>query len=162
MSINSIGKTAANMQGLQSQWQEHVNLQKEILHTLHRLVRDFESQPGQIAISDDEVNGDLDVQFPVPNANRVLLRRTAISSGPSITSTSSIILPSNSRRLGLSIVNSGAAAVYLGLGNVAISGQGIYLAANGGSWDGRISDLVWMGNVSAICATTSTLTVLEV
>lgn len=51
-----------------------------------------------------------------------------------IGATDAQIVPANASRRGLIICNNSANRVHLGLGNTAVSGKGIYLAANSGVW----------------------------
>lgn len=105
--------------------------------------------------------------FPVAGAKRVLVRRTGNGADTfPVPTTGALVLPDNAGRLGGTIVNSGANPVILYLcdGGAARPGSpAIYLAANGGSWDFKLGNLLWCGNVSAVAQTAaSTLTVAEV
>ncbi len=72
-------------------------------------------------------------------------------SGP-IGIASAQVLPANAQRLGSSWENDSANLIYLGLGQAAVIGKGIRLAAAGGSWDGRLGGATWRGTVNAIAA----------
>ena len=106
-------------------------------------------------------------QFPTTGSRRVIAFRTG-NGNPSMTVPTAgvLALPDNAGRLGGQIVNSGGAAVVLYLCGAGIPTQGvpaIYLAANGGSWDFRLGNLLWCGNVTAVAqGSPSTLTVAEV
>lgn len=80
-----------------------------------------------------------------------------------VTSSSAEAVATNASRRGISVVNIGAADVYLGLGAAAQDNKGITLLANGGSWDGLISGVLWTGQIRAKTASgTSTLAVQEI
>ena len=68
--------------------------------------------------------------------------------------------------MGGRIVNTGSVAVTLYLTERAVPVVGVpavWLAPSGGTWDMRLGNVLWCGNVSAIAASaTSTLTVAEV
>lgn len=79
-----------------------------------------------------------------------------------VETTTTVVLPANPARKGLSIVNDSSASIYVSLGNAAVLHRDIYLAP-AGSWDGRISGRVWLGSVNAIAAVAkSNLCVVEV
>lgn len=107
-------------------------------------------------------------QFPVPGSKRVLPYRTGNGSdGLAIGTTGlTLVIAANEGRLGGMIVNAGANAVILYLTERNAPAEGIpaiWLAASGGSWDFRLGNVLWCGNVSAIAITAaSSLTVAEV
>lgn len=74
---------------------------------------------------------------------------------------SGAVIAANPERKGLSIENTGANAVSLGLANPAIVGDDVVLEP-AGSWDGTISGVLWRGAVNAIAAAASSLAVVEV
>lgn len=67
-------------------------------------------------------------------------------------SSSAKVLAARPGRMGSSWVNASTAAITLGLGADAVAGSGIYLAPNGGAWDGMIGPLVWVGSVFAVAS----------
>lgn len=73
-----------------------------------------------------------------------------------VTTSSGSKVAANSSRRGLQVVNGTDTDVSLGLGGAATAGQGIVLKAGGGSWDGRISGVLWTGSVFAIHAGSGT------
>lgn len=74
---------------------------------------------------------------------------------------STAVLPANPSRKGLTIQNTGATAVSLGLGHAAVIGHDLVLEP-GASWDGLISGRLWRGAVNAIAAAPTSLAVAEV
>jgi len=81
-----------------------------------------------------------------------------------VTSSSQLVLAANPARAGLSVINDSGVEIYLGLAQAAAVGSDISLYPGGGSWDGRVSQLVWTGAVYAIAASGSSnnLCVVEV
>lgn len=72
------------------------------------------------------------------------------------------VLPENLARRGMSFVNDDAAhSIYLGLGATAALARDIVLLP-AGSWDGRVGERLWLGEVNAIAAATANLLVVEV
>lgn len=80
----------------------------------------------------------------------------------SVAVASTSVLPENLERKGLSVVNDSAATIYLGLGKAAVLHNDIVLLP-GGSWNGRLSEILWLGEVNAIATVAaSSLCVVEV
>jgi hypothetical protein len=74
-----------------------------------------------------------------------------------------VIIAENLNRNGLEIVNGSANAVYLYPGKAAVVEEGIYLAKEGGSWNGMVGEMLWTGAVNGIAVTSEvTIQVLEV
>lgn len=83
--------------------------------------------------------------------------------GVSVTTSTTAVLASVATRKGCQIVNTGTAGVTLTLGATAVAKQGIWLAANGGAWDGMIGPCLWTGIVNAISDSgTNVVTVVAV
>lgn len=142
---------------------EHIHCQRTLVALIEKLITQNESSAPELVISDDDVNGQLEIDFPITGASRALIRRTAVPTTANVNNASSVILPSNSRRLGLSVINTGTVGVTVCPGVTATQYGGIWLSANGGAWDGRISNILWSGNLSAIADSgTSTLAIVEV
>ena len=78
--------------------------------------------------------------------------------------TSTKVVAANENRNGLELVNESTAAIYLSLGTKAAEEKkGIFLAKEGGSWNGQVGPIVWTGEVLAISPSAkSILTVVEV
>lgn len=107
---------------------------------------------------------------PAPGIIRTVVTRSAIPpSNITIPSTGAIIFVANPMRLGGVIVNTGANPLQLVLGidlaNVTGAPQGgvgqtgygtLWLSSSGGSWDFRLSDLLWGGSVYGYATTGST------
>jgi hypothetical protein len=73
------------------------------------------------------------------------------------------VVAANPLRIGLEVVNRGANAVRLMPGSLAENKHGLWLAKEGGTWNGMISSAVWLGSVNAICEVgETTLGVVEV
>jgi hypothetical protein len=111
-------------------------------------------------------------KFPVSGIKRLCIRRTGFGfpSFP-VTTTPVVAVPVNEGRLGGTIVNTGANAVFLYLGAQITDAVPqpeagipvIWLVANGGSWDFRLGNVLWAGSVTVVAAAaTSTLTIAEV
>jgi hypothetical protein len=72
------------------------------------------------------------------------------------------LLAANPLRLGMEIVNNGAKAVRLALGEAATQKHGLWLVSSGGTWNGQLSGALWLGSVAAICDSgETTVAVLE-
>lgn len=78
----------------------------------------------------------------------------------SVLATSTAILTANSGRQYAAIVNDSANTIYLGFGETAVSGEGVRLNANGGTYEINNSNL-YIGAVNGISSATSSVTVLE-
>lgn len=93
--------------------------------------------------------------FPLNGFKRLLVPREPGGATLTVGEAGATVLVHNPSRLGCSIVNSGAKAARLffaPLGNVQAGSAGLgrlWLAGEGGSWDGRISQMPWLGSVSA-------------
>jgi hypothetical protein len=110
-------------------------------------------------------------KFPVTGAKRALAYRTgagmdALTVPATGAAQASLILASNQARLGGQIVNSGTNPVILYLTERPVPVPGvpaIWLASGGGSWDFRLGNVCWCGNVSALGqGGTSTISVAEI
>lgn len=55
--------------------------------------------------------------------------------GVSVTTTSAVVLASNPLRKHVTIINSSDTNIWLGFGQAAVVGQGIFLEANGGAYE---------------------------
>lgn len=83
------------------------------------------------------------------------------NSKATVFSTSTSILASNPTRAYAALVNDGASVVYLSLGSLATSTQGIRLNASGGAYEINQTNL-YLGPITAITSSgTSTLTIVE-
>jgi hypothetical protein len=108
----------------------------------------------ELCIVDGNVEPGLQKDFPVKGAQRWIINRTPDGRNmPLASGEKTLILPFNVNRLGGTIVNSGERPVTLYLASLAGLGAGtatIVLEANGGSWDFRLGNLFWCGNIVAI------------
>ncbi|HVA88893.1 MAG TPA: hypothetical protein VNL71_03540 [Chloroflexota bacterium] len=132
----------------------HLAQQARLIELLERLA--VQEGPGvqTLAISESAIRGGIEADFPTPGAKRWIIPRVPSGGVFAIPKEEAMVtlLQPNTRRLGLSIVNSGEHAVRLYLGEVAGTQAGIgtaWLEPEGGSWDGRLSSIMWCG---AICA----------
>lgn len=83
--------------------------------------------------------------------------RNVTNSGVSVATSNTAVLAANESRKRVIIVNAGASAVWLSLGAAAVVGQGIFLAAVGGSFE--ISpDELYCGAINGI-STSGTIVV---
>lgn len=82
--------------------------------------------------------------------------------GRTVTDQSSIVLGANQDRLQATIVNTGAATVFLNYNTQAQAGLGIALVAQGGSYEINLSN-PFKGSISAVCngGESTTVTALE-
>ena len=80
-----------------------------------------------------------------------------------VKTTTTTVLSENLERSGAEFVNEGANSIYLNLGKAAESEVGIFLAANGGTWNGMVGPITWTGSVTGIAPSGETsLTVVVV
>jgi len=77
-----------------------------------------------------------------------------------VTTSSQVVLVANGGRKGAVFVNASDTDCYLGLGTAAVVGEGIYLAAAGGTYKIDENQL-FVGAVNAIGGLTKTLTFVE-
>jgi hypothetical protein len=123
---------------------------------LHALVAEARSDTLDIAVHDGSHQELVLEKFPVTGAKRIIAPRfgngfdsLAVPTSPGI-----LALGSNTARLGLLLVNSGANAVILYLASSQRPGVvAVYLAASGGSWNGLLGNVLWCGNVAAVALT---------
>jgi hypothetical protein len=108
----------------------------------------------ELCIVDGNVEPGLQKDFPVKGAQRWIINRTPDGRNlPLVSGEKTLILPANVNRLGGTIVNSGERPITLYLAAIAALGAGtatIILEANGGSWDFRLGNLFWCGNVVGV------------
>lgn len=131
---------------------------------LGRIVRQLAAQPGVLAVSDETAPPGIVADFPVDGAERLIVQRAATQLSVEASTTLQLALPSNVKRLGLTIVNRGTVGATVCLSdNSGAAGQGIWLAPNGGAWDGRLGNMLWCGNISLIADSgTTDVSVVEV
>ena len=101
--------------------------------------------------------------FPVPGAQRLIVRRPGQGGSYTLAAnTPTLLVAANENRLGLTIVNSSAHAITLyGSTDLLEPGSSSPLAAGaaqailpaGASWDGRLGTVNWCGSVLAIDTT---------
>ena len=118
------------------------------------------SETLQIGVSDAHGQGLTLEHWPVTGSRRVLAYRTGNGTdGTTITTTGQLLVPPNEGRIGMTWINAGANPALLYLTDQVRKGSpAVWLAANGGSWDGRFGGLPWSGNVFAVStAATTTL-----
>lgn len=107
------------------------------------------------SFTDTEVNGGLEVDFPVPGAERWLLPRLATGGTLAVPESLVLLLPANNRRVAGTLTNAGErnARLFLATAETAGSQGGlgtIFLGKNGGSWDFRLGSALWCGSICAI------------
>lgn len=71
--------------------------------------------------------------------------------GTDVTTTSSVLLSANSLRKHVTIINSSDTNIWIGFGQAAVVGQGIFLEANGGAYEIDGHNL-YVGEIQAIHA----------
>jgi hypothetical protein len=140
---------------------------------LREYTQEFNAQILELCVTDREPAQLLMRNFPVPCANRLIVRRqgqggaTTLSAG-----VQTPVLLANENRLGGVISNSGAASAIIFLTQdllnattgtpLTVGTPQIFLAAAGGTWDFRLGNLLWCGTITALSATGTTLLVAEV
>lgn len=133
----------------------HLAQQDEIINLLRRIAGNEGPGVQTLAVSESAIRGGIEADFPTPGAIRWIIPRVPSGGVFTIKTEMVTLLPANTRRLGLSIVNSGEFPVrlFLNKGEVAGAQSGIgteWLKAEGGAWDGRLSSLMWCGAVTAL------------
>lgn len=121
---------------------------------LAAILAELRTETAEVGVSDATGREMVLDQHPVAGCKRILAYRTGNGfglGGLSIPTTGVLALPANEARVGLTFINAGANAVILFL---AAQQQGgcltIWLAGNGGAWDGLVGGLLWCGNVFAV------------
>lgn len=150
--------------------QRHLDNQE----TTNQLLLDIANASGPgvqtLAITEHELGGGIEVDFPVEGGTRWIIPRLATGGTFGVPTAPVLLLPANNRRLGGTIVNKGAHNINLflaGPNTVAASGGAgiapVWLKSEGGSWDFRLGSLLWCGSVCATAETAeSSVTVAEV
>ena len=135
---------------------------------LLRKLLQAEQAPGtvRLCVTNNDPPETIVHNFPVEGATRLVVRRTGSGGTIPIAATTPVkVATASDSRLGGYIVNAGATAVTLSLTDNPTAPQAgvpqIYLPPNG-SWDFRLSGIVWQGDVTAYSTGTSTVTVAEV
>lgn len=127
--------------------------------TTNQLLLDIANASGPgvqtLAITEREVGGGIEVDFPVEGGTRWIIPRLA-TGGKFVVPTELVsLLHANNRRLGGTIVNAGEHDVWLfcASSKTAATQQGIgpiFLKGGGGSWDFRLGSLLWCGSLCAV------------
>ncbi len=105
-----------------------------------------------LAVTENAPPSVTEIDHPVPGVRRWLLPRVPVGGQIAVAEALGDVLGADQARLGGSIVNSGSKAVVLALciaRNVTPLTARVYLAAEGGAWDLRLSGVTWAGSVSA-------------
>jgi hypothetical protein len=139
---------------------------------LARLLTQERAEIPQLCVTDREPAQAELRNWPAPHARRLIVRRAGNGTTANLAAgVPTLLVDGNEARLGGAIVVSGAGAVTLALSKdlagldgkpLAVGSPQLFLAANGGSWDFRLSGLLWCGSVTAIAAANTTVTVAEV
>jgi hypothetical protein len=146
----------------------HIDTQQRIGELLEQIAQSTGPGLQTIAITEQELGGGYEVDFPVEGAKRWLVPRLATGGEFAIPTSLVKVLDANNRRLGGSIVNLGENPVRLVCANprtaASQAGLGVlWLRGLGGSWDFRLASMLWCGSVCAIgLGGASTLAVVEV
>lgn len=129
---------------------------------IERLIKEFNSALIEVCVTDREPPELRMRNWPVPGAERLIVHRSGEGGTFTVAqNTPVLLLPSLETRLGISVINSGANPATLFLTNDLVApgatapfAQGtaqIFLAANGGAWDGKLGNIFWGGSVTAVC-----------
>ncbi len=120
---------------------------------LLRQIRDVGmGSAANLAVTENAPPSVTEIDHPVPGVRRWLLPRTPVGGQIQVGEALQTIYPADQARLGGTIVNSGTKAIVLALckaANVTPITARIYLAAEGGAWDLRLSGVTWAGHISA-------------
>jgi hypothetical protein len=126
---------------------------------LSAILAELRSEVPQLAVTDAVPQEMVLEHWPVTGLKRVLVRRTGNGTGTTgitVPTTGTLLLPPNEGRVGMNWVNSGANAIAICLSDAARAGfPALWLGPNGGSWDGRFGAVTWCGNVFAVAITGS-------
>lgn len=136
-----------------------VGLARETM-LLASILSELRSGVIEVAVGDMKHREMILDQFPVAGSKRVIAYRTGGGFDfLSVPTAGTLALAANASRLGLTLINSGTSAIVLYLSDALRPGvPAVWLAANGGSWDGRLGNVLWCGNVFAVAqGATSTL-----
>lgn len=127
--------------------------------TIQELLKNIADNSGPgvqtLAITERELGGGVEVDFPVEGGTRWLIPRLATGGSFEVPEGFVQLLEHNNRRLGGTIVNRGTHDVILILASAqTASGQAaglgeVFLKQGGGSWDFRLGSLLWCGSVCA-------------
>lgn len=117
----------------------------------------------QLCVTDREPAQLVMRNFPVPGAQRLIVRRPGQGGSYTLAAnTPTLLCAANENRLGLTLVNSGAHSITIyGAADLLEPGSSSPLAGgapqailmSGTSWDGRLGTLLWCGSVLAIDTT---------
>lgn len=138
----------------QAALQRHEASQTTIAALLAQMLDQMGTSPITVAVTDTEVSPGAEVEFPVPGTARQTIKR--ITAGGVVvpdTAAVTLVVPSDNRRLGGTIINMDTAAgvtLLLADPNQTAGVARIWLAPGGGAWDMRLGNLLWCGNVSAL------------
>ena len=122
---------------------------------LRAILAELRSDILEVGVSDAQGRELVLDKFPVSGRKRVLVYRTGngFDSLP-VPTAGTLVLAANEARLGLTLINTGANPIVLYLADGRRSGvPAVWLAATGGTWDGRFGTLAWSGNVYAAAQT---------
>lgn len=130
-------------------------LMSEHTPLLHSILAELRSDTIELGVGDAPFREMVLDQFPVAGSKRVLANRTGNGyDGLAVPTTGVLVFAANEARLGMLLVNSGANAIILYLSDQRRTGvPAVYLASPGGSWDGRLGNVGWCGNVFAVAQT---------
>jgi hypothetical protein len=120
---------------------------------LLREIRDTsKGSPANLAVSEYAPPSVTEIDHPVPGVRRWLLPRVPVGGQITVPEALTDVVATDHARLGGSIVNSGTKAIVLALtrakGVTPLTAR-VFLAAEGGAWDLRLSGITWCGSISA-------------
>lgn len=146
--------------------QRGLNIAERLEQVLGLVLEALDTNVERIAVTDISSDPALQKDFPVQGAQRWILHRTPDGQSKAMKEALEDVLPGNVNRLGGTLVNSGAKPIRLYLATVATQNKGsapIWLAAEGGSWDFRVGNLLWSGSICGqAIGGESTLEIVEV
>lgn len=118
---------------------------------LELILNQLAASPDTLALTDGSPGQAQTKDFPFPGAKRAIVKRQPVAP-QAIPAGSGLLFAENVNRLGGIVVNKAAATgltLVLADGNDSAPGT-LWLAGNGGTWDFRLSGMVWCGNVFAV------------
>lgn len=131
----------------------HFAQQSQVLALLTQIAQDSGAGLQTISIAEQEVQGGLEVDFPVEGSKRWVIPRVASGGSFVVTEALVLLLSANNRRLGGRITNTGEKNLVLKLASAnnanANSGIGTITLKPGEHWDFLLGQMLWCGSICA-------------
>ena len=129
----------------------------KIVTLLGSLLAEARAEVQELGVSDAPGRELTLEHWPAVGSKRTVVERTGNGyDGLAVSTTGVLLVPANEARIGSTWINSGANPIIIYLASYAKKGApAVWLAANGGAWDGRFGNLPWCGNLFAVAQTTA-------